>query len=280
MTVPRAEEHLLTPQVHRVAERHCDSDDVVSLRFDVAPGSAGCGQPGQFNMLYAFGVGEVPISFSRCDAQKGHIWHTVRGVGPVSRALAALDVNDAVGIRGPFGTPWPLETMEGRDIVLMAGGLGLAPLRPVVDHVLRHRNRMGNVRLLYGARSPEALIFLPELEVWAEERDIEVKVTVDHAVSGWDGHVGVITTLLDALPVDPEKTMALICGPGLMMRFSVSALEGLGCADKQLFVSMERNMKCAVGQCGRCQYGPYFICREGPVFRYDHIRSLFRISDI
>ncbi|MEQ9145894.1 MAG: FAD/NAD(P)-binding protein [Parvibaculaceae bacterium] len=280
MTVPRAEEHLLTPQLHRVAERQSDSDDVVSLRFDVAPGSAGFGQPGQFNMLYAFGVGEVPISFSRCDAQKGHIWHTVRGVGPVSRALAALDVNDAVGIRGPFGTPWPLETMEGRDIVLMAGGLGLAPLRPVVDHVLRQREILGKIRLLYGARSPEALIYAPELEVWAEERGIEVKVTVDHAAAGWEGHVGVITTLLDALPVDPEKTMAMICGPGLMMRFSVSALEGLGCAEERLFVSMERNMKCAVGQCGRCQYGPYFICREGPVFRYDHIRSLFRISDI
>jgi len=163
---------------------------------------------------------------------------------------------------------------------LVAGGLGLAPMRPVVDHILADRGSFGRVVLLYGARSPQDIIFEADLNTWAARPDLELEITVDHATAGWNGNVGVVTELIETRGLDPEATLSMVCGPGLMMRFTVAALEDVGCASASIFVSMERNMKCAIGQCGRCQYGPNFICRDGPIFRYDKIKTLFRIADI
>ena len=231
--------------------------------------------PGQFNMLYVFGVGEVPISISGDPAKPEMLVHTIRAVGAATRALQRLSRGEVVGVRGPFGTPWPVHQAHGHDLVLVAGGIGLAPLRPALYHVLLHRGQYGRVVLLYGARTPRDLLFARELREWRGRFDLEVEVTVDRATMEWQGSVGVVTKLVDRAPFDPESAMAFLCGPEVMMRFAVVALQRRGVDDQSLFVSMERNMKCGVGLCGHCQLGPEFICKDGPVFRYDRILPLF-----
>ena len=272
--------HSLLPQIYRVAERRPEIENVVTLCLEPETGGPCLGAPGQFSMLYAFGVGEVPMSISRCPSGNGPVWHTVRAVGPVSTALSRLQAGDAVGWRGPYGNVWPLDAARKKDVLLVAGGLGLAPMRPVVDHILANRESFGRAVLLYGARSPQDIVYGAELETWASCHDLEVEITVDHATGGWNGHVGVVTSLIETMRLDPEAAVSMVCGPGLMMRFTVAALEDAGCEPASIFVSMERNMKCAIAQCGRCQYGPNFICRDGPIFRYDKIKTLFRIADI
>jgi NAD(P)H-flavin reductase len=237
--------------------------------------------PGQFNMLTAFGVGEAPISLSGDPAEPGRLVHTIRAVGPVSRALARLGPGQAVGLRGPFGSSWPMAEAAGRDVVIMAGGLGLAPLRPVLYRLLAERERYGQVLLLYGARSPGDILFRRELESWRRRLDVEIEVTVDHAAaSDWRGHVGMVTNLLGQVALDPAKTIALVCGPEIMMRFSVAALQDAGVKNQAIYLSMERNMKCAIGLCGHCQFGSVFICRDGPVFRYDRVAAMLRHKEI
>jgi NAD(P)H-flavin reductase len=231
--------------------------------------------PGQFNMLYIFGVGEVPISLSGDPGRPGELVHTVRAVGAVSTAIIGVGEGGVVGVRGPYGHPWPLGEAAGGDLVLIAGGLGLAPLRPVVYHILRRRGDFGRVVLLVGARSPEEILYRGELEGWGAARELEVRVTVDRAPVGWPGRVGVVPALLPELGVDPGRPTFLVCGPEVMMRFTVRALHRLGVPDERIHLSMERNMKCAVGFCGHCQYGPNFICMDGPVQRFDRIRWLF-----
>ena len=235
--------------------------------------------PGQFNMLYVFGVGEVPVSMSGDPASPGVVVHTVKSVGPVTTALCGLREGSVVGARGPYGRPWPMAETKHGDLLLVAGGLGLAPLRPVVHHVLRHRRDYGAVTILVGARTPDDLLYRSELERWHERDDVELLVTVDNARAGWKGHVGVAPALLPRVNVDATRTTALVCGPEVMMRFTVRELGRLGVADDRLYVSMERNMKCAVGFCGRCQYGPSFICKDGPVVRFDRIRNLFWVKE-
>jgi NAD(P)H-flavin reductase len=226
-------------------------------------------------MLYLFGVGEVPVSLSGDPGRVGELVHTVRGVGAVSRALAGVGEGGVVGVRGPFGSGWPLEEVAGSDLVLVAGGLGLAPLRPVAYHLLRRRQGFGRVARLVGARSPEELLYRSELEGWGAGTELEVHVTVDRAPVGWGGRVGVVPALLPELGFDPGRTTFFICGPEVMMRFTVRALHRLGVPDERIHLSLERNMKCAVGFCGHCQYGPNFICMDGPVLRFDRIRWLF-----
>jgi NAD(P)H-flavin reductase len=227
--------------------------------------------PGQFNMLYVFGTGEVAISISGDPACPRPLVHTIRAVGTVTNALARLRQGDLVGVRGPFGTPWPVAEAAGNDVVIVAGGVGLPPLRPVIYHVLANRATYGRVALLYGSRSPEDIVFRRELEGWRSRLDIEVRVTVDHAPTNWHGDVGVVTRLIRSVNFDPLNTIAMTCGPDVMMRYTAAELRSRGVAEENIYVSMERNMKCAVGFCGHCQLGPTFVCKDGPVFRADRI---------
>lgn len=236
--------------------------------------------PGQFNMLYVWGVGEVPISISGDPARPQTLTHTIRSVGPVSEALCRLPRGATVGVRGPYGNHWPVEAAVGSDVVVAAGGIGLAPLRPVLYHLLAHRAGYGNIALLYGARTPQDLLYTDELARWRGRFDLEVGVTVDKATNGWQGHVGTVTTLIPKAGFDPAHTVAFVCGPEIMMRFTIRELQSRGVPDERIFISMERNMKCAIGLCGHCQLGPFFICKDGPVFAYSAIKEWFAKREV
>ena len=231
-------------------------------------------------MLYAFGVGEVPISISGDPAQPKLLVHTIRAVGAVTRALQKLGKGDVVGVRGPYGRPWPVDHAQGHDLVIVAGGIGLAPLRPAIDHVLQHRALYGRVVLLCGARTPKDVLFEKELRAWRGRFDVDVAVTVDRATSEWQGAVGVVTKLIDRSPFDPQSTMAFVCGPEVMIRFTAIAFAARGVEGSSIYVSMERNMKCGVGLCGHCQFGPHFVCVDGPVFRYDETLPFFGLREV
>jgi NAD(P)H-flavin reductase len=268
----------MTPRLARVRGRRREAPDVVTLDIELPGGGAGSA-PGRFNMLTAFGVGEVPISFSET-AGGDRLTHTVRGVGAVTRALAALEPGAALGVRGPFGAGWPMAETAGRDVVIVAGGIGLAPLRPVARALLGEAGRAERVCLLYGARSPRDLLFAEDLEAWDGRRGLDLQVTVDHAPAGWTGRAGVVTRLIPRAAFDPANAVAFVCGPEVMMRFAIAALREAGLPDAAIHLSMERNMKCAVGFCGHCQFGPDFVCRDGPVFRHDRVRARLGVKEL
>jgi NAD(P)H-flavin reductase len=232
-------------------------------------------QPGQFSMIWVFGVGELPISISGDPALRDRLVYTVRSVGQATHSLVNRSVGDTVGIRGPFGTCWPVETARGRDVIVVAGGIGLAPLRPAIYQVLQNRKDYGRLVILYGGRSPRDLLYRKELAQWARNSETQVLVTVDYGGLGWRGHVGVVTTLFKYCRLHPAHSLAMICGPEIMMRFVVRELEVRGFRGDDIYVSMERNMQCAVGFCGHCQYGPHFLCKDGPIFRYEQVRTLW-----
>jgi NAD(P)H-flavin reductase len=231
-------------------------------------------------MVYAFGIGEVPISISGDPVKPDVLVHTVRAVGAVTRAVCAARKGDTLGVRGPYGEGWPVEAARGRDVVIMAGGLGLAPLRPLVRAVMAQRAAFGRVVLLVGARTPASLLFSRELARWRARFDLDVRATVDAGDSTWNGDVGVITTLLPRVTFDPAITTAFVCGPEVMMRFAAADLVHRGVPPDLVFLSMERNMKCAVGVCGHCQFGPAFVCKDGPVFPYSRIEASLRIREV
>jgi len=235
--------------------------------------------PGQFNMVYAFGAGEVPISISGDPAHPGSLVHTVRAVGAATEAICGAQPGTVLGIRGPFGSDWPVDAGHGADVVIVAGGVGLAPVRPIVYEVLAHRDRYGRALVLYGGREPEQLLYSAELDAWRAQ-GLEVDVTVDIASGSWSGKVGVVPTLIARTDLDPATAVAFVCGPEAMMRFSAEALLERGLDPERIHVSMERNMKCAVGHCGHCQLGPEFVCRDGPVFSYERVRHAFRIREL
>jgi NAD(P)H-flavin reductase len=259
------------PLVHRVRARRQETADTVTLELvpDArAPAAAG---PGQFNMLYAFGVGEVPISLSG-HADDGAVRHTVRDVGAVTAALAAAPVGAVVGLRGPYGTGWDLQAAAGRDVLVVAGGLGLAPLRPVVHHVLEHRSRFGRLVVLVGSRADDSILYAGELDRWSEA-GADVDVIVDHGSAGWRGHVGMVTELFRWYPPTPG-TSAFVCGPEVMMRHTAAALVDAAVPAASVQVSLERNMQCAVARCGHCQLGSVLVCRDGPVLSWDRAAPL------
>jgi NAD(P)H-flavin reductase len=268
------------PQVYRVEGVCRELSDTVTLKLKPIAGQRPSFEPGQFNMLYVFGVGEVPISMSGDRTDPAVFVHTVRDVGAVSSAIAKLEVGATMGLRGPFGTSWPVAAAEGADVVIVAGGLGIAPLRPAIYQILANRKRYGRVAILFGSRNPTDLLYRHELEEWRRRLDVEIEVTVDHADSDWRGNVGVVPALVPRFVFDPEETFALVCGPEVMMRFTVSALRDAGVAADRVYLSMERNMKCAIGLCGHCQFGPAFICKDGPVMRYDRIAGIFAMREI
>jgi NAD(P)H-flavin reductase len=229
--------------------------------------------PGQFNMIYLYGVGEVPISICG-DPSDSVLVHTTRAVGTVTKAMAKLGRGDSVGIRGPFGTSWPVAEARGKDVVFVAGGIGLPPLRPALYEILAHRENYGKVVLLYGTRTPSDIVFKDELEQWRARFDLEVFITVDRATEGWRGNVGVVTTLIHKAGFDAHNTIAMIVGPEVMMRFTTIEFLKRGVSPDSIYLSMERNMKCGIGLCGHCQFGPLFICKDGPVFRYPQLKDL------
>jgi len=268
------------PEIYRVRRVQRELPDTVTLELAPASGARPSFEPGQFNMLYVFGIGEVPISMSARAADDGVFVHTVRDVGAVSGALARLAAGATVGVRGPFGTSWPVRAAEGADLVIVAGGLGLAPLRPAIQQVLADRGRYRRVVILVGSRTPTDLLFKSDLEEWRRRLDVDIDVTVDHADGDWRGNVGVVPALIPRAAFDPRDTLALVCGPEVMMRFTVVALRDAGVADERIYLSMERNMKCAIGLCGHCQFGAAFVCKDGPVMRYDKIAAIFAVREL
>lgn len=271
----------MVPRLFSVNRFANDTHDTYTLELVPADGgSAIAFLPGQFNMLYAFGVGEVPISISGDPDRAIPLVHTLREVGTVTRALRALKVGSTVGVRGPYGTAWPVKEAEGRDLVLIAGGIGLAPIRPVLYSILYRRRRYGKVVLLYGTRSPDDILFKRELQKWRSRFDLDIHITVDRAVSPWRGDVGVVTTLIPKASFDPQQTTAMICGPEVMIRYCIIELLKRGVPEQSIVVSMERNMKCGCGFCGHCQFGPYFVCKDGPVFTYPQVKNLMNIYEI
>ncbi|NUN96468.1 MAG: FAD/NAD(P)-binding protein [Candidatus Omnitrophica bacterium] len=265
----------MVPNLHRIQKVTQETSDTFTLAL--APS---CGRkcpafrPGQFNMLYVFGVGEVPISISGDPATPETLVHTTRAVGAVTAAMKKMRPGDQLGVRGPYGTEWPVAEAHDRDVVIVAGGIGLAPLRPALYSLLNHRERYGRVVLLYGTRSPEDILYRTEIQKWRSQFDLDVHVTVDRATGKWRGNVGVVTSLIPKAPFDPYHATAFVCGPEIMMRYTILALLKRGVEKDSIHLSMERNMKCAVGFCGHCQIGPLFVCRDGPVFGYPRLEKL------
>ena len=254
-----------SPPWQVIANRR-ESHDTVTLELE-PPEPFGF-QPGQFNMLRVPGIGEVPISISGDPSAAGPVLHTIRDVGAVTHALCSVRPGHRIGVRGPYGTSWPVQTAEGGDVVIVAGGIGLPPLRPAIYHVLAHRASFGRLVLLYGARTPSDLLFTSELADWRSRFDLTVEVTVDTAGRDWHGTVGVVPDLIGKAAFEPEKSVAFTVGPEVMMRFTVRALLAAGVPEERVFLSMERDMQCATALCGHCQLGPFLVCRDGPVFGY------------
>lgn len=272
----------MLPDKYRVARIRRETADTWTIALENPGGNGGgfCFAAGQFNMLYVFGIGEVPISISGDPGQPEPVIHTIRAVGEVTEALCRLKPGDTVGLRGPFGSSWPVEKARGKDVVLVAGGIGLAPLRPVIYQILDQRAEFGKIFILYGTRTPKDLLFSGELKKWRSRFDMNVALTVDNADVSWKGSVGVVTAQIPRADFDPHYTAALLCGPEVMMKYTIDTLEERGVEAENIYLSMERNMKCAIGLCGHCQYGREFICRDGPVFSYERIREEFRIREL
>ncbi len=280
MAEPVAVGDPMLPKVAEVVARRRELADTWTIELVTEAQGLLAFRPGQFNMLYAFGVGEAAISVSGDPAGADRLIHTIRDVGKVSAALAGLKPGARLGVRGPFGSAWPVEAAVGQDVVVMAGGLGLAPLRPALYRLLAERQRFGRIALLYGTRSPSDILYAKELARWRAQLDLQLEVTVDHAGTDWHGHVGVVTSLLPRVVFDPARTVALLCGPEVMMRFGALALQDLGVAPGAIHLSLERHMKCALGHCGRCQFGSQFVCKDGPVASFAKVGRLLTIKEL
>jgi NAD(P)H-flavin reductase len=267
-----------TPLPFQVVAREQDTSDTWTLTLEAMDGGGPSVAPGQFMMLYVFGIGEVPISVSGPANRPGPVILTIRDVGAVTHAACASEPGTVLGLRGPVGNFWPIEAASGGDVVVVAGGIGLAPLRSTVLHVLGKRSEYGDVSLLYGARTPGDLLYPGQLEEWRSA--IDVDVTVDAAGGDWSGKVGVVPKLIGSASFDPEQTTAFICGPEIMMHYTIEALLERGVAPERIMVSMERDMHCGVGLCGHCQLGPTLICRDGPVYSYAQIEPWLEVREL
>lgn len=280
LIVPQSEV-LLNPQWAKITDITPEADGISTywLQFtDPIEQQDFHFEPGQFNMLYLPGFGEAAISISSDPDDREKLGHTIRFVGNVTRAVSRLRVGDTLGLRGPFGTYWPMKEMEGRDIFIACGGIGLPPLRPAICHIIRHREKYGKVTLLYGARTSGDLMFPYEYDTW-RKAGIDVEVTVDRGDANWNGRVGVVPMWFYHFRIDPRKTTVLTCGPEVMIRFVIFEAMARRIPTENIYVSLERNMKCGQGSCGHCQMGPYFICKDGPVFRFDELQSFFSVEE-
>ncbi len=269
----------MVPVPFEVVGKRQDTADVWTLELEARSGEPLEFEPGQFTMLAAGGAGEVPISISGDADSPQRLVHTVRAVGLATQAVCAAEPGGVLSVRGPFGRPWPVEDVEGADVVIAAGGIGLPPLRPAILRMLARRERYGRLVLLYGGRSPGELLFTDELDAWAQQ-GVEVMVTVDSAGPEWTGHVGVVTRLIRRAKLEPGTVVAMSCGPEVMMRFLAAALLERGVGPERLYASMERNMQCGIGHCGHCQLGPTLVCRDGPVYRWSELQRWVSIREL
>jgi NAD(P)H-flavin reductase len=269
----------MVPAPFAVTAARRDTEDIWTFELEARSGEPFAFAPGQFTMLSAGGAGEVPISISGDADHPETLVHTVRSVGLATAAICAATPGDVLSVRGPFGAAWPVEQLEGSDVVIAAGGIGLPPLRPAILRMLARRERYGRLVLLYGGRTPDQLLFTDELERWREQ-GLEVHVTVDSAGPEWLGHVGVVTRLIRRASVDGAGAFALTCGPEIMMRFLVLGLAEFGFDPARIYVSMERNMQCGIGHCGHCQLGPTLVCRDGPVYRWSDVERWLAIREL
>ena len=265
----------MVPQPIMIRRAIWETDDTFTLTLDMNDWKGDYAfLPGQFNMVYVHGLGEVAVSISSDPGKRSTLEHTIHRVGLVTTALAQKKKGDYVGLRGPFGSSWPVDVARGKDVCIVSGGIGLAPLRPIIYTMLHHRSDYGRIIVMYGGRSPLDLLYRVELEKWDNNHDIETLVTVDRGDTSWKGYIGVVTTLFNYIKLEARDTIAYVCGPELMMRYTVDELVTRGLPPEQVYLSMERNMKCAIGFCGHCQMGPTFICKEGPVYQLPRIRPL------
>jgi NAD(P)H-flavin reductase len=269
----------MVPEPFEVRSRRQDTPDTWTLSLEARGGGPVSFSPGQFMMLSAGGAGEVPISISGDPDRSERLEHTVRAVGLATEAICAAEPGRILAARGPFGRAWPIEELEGLDVVITAGGIGLAPLRPAIVALLARRERYRRMVLLYGGRAPRQLLYREELDAWAE-RGLDVHVTVDSAGPEWLGHVGVVTRLIARAQLDGPASAALACGPEVMMRFTVAGLLAAGFVPERIHVSMERNMQCGIGHCGHCQFGPTLVCRDGPVYRWSEIEPWIGLREL
>jgi anaerobic sulfite reductase subunit B len=268
----------MLPNPYVVTGKRQELGDTWTLELEPAAGDGvDAFQPGQFAMLYAFGAGEVPISVSATG--DGPLVHTVRAVGAATRAICSCEPGDQLGVRGPFGTSWPLAEAEGGDVVVVAGGIGLAPLRPAIEQLVAKRDSYRAVTVLYGAREPDEMLYGPDLRSW-REAGVQVETTVDSAPGGWGGRVGLVTNLIPVAGFEGPRSTAMVCGPEVMMRFVSTALQDRGVPANNIHVSLERNMKCAVGHCGHCQLAHRFVCKDGPVFPVGRIGTLLGVREL
>ncbi|MEN8041992.1 MAG: FAD/NAD(P)-binding protein [Actinomycetota bacterium] len=269
----------MLPRPFRVIGKSRETYDTCTIKLEAADGGEPLRfAPGQFTMIYIYGVGEVPISISGDPGNPEVLVHTVRSVGAVTNAICALQSGDVVGIRGPFGTPWP--TAENKDLLIIAGGIGLAPVRPLIYQALTNRDRYSSVALVYGSRSPSDLLYLEEVKEWRGRLDFNVHVTVDRGDGAWRGEIGVVTPLVHRAHIRNSDTVAIVCGPEVMMKVVARALGDCGVTQDEVYVSLERNMKCGIGFCGHCQFGSDFICKSGPVFPYSAVADRLGVQSL
>ncbi len=281
-TLPTTAEQLAGPMLpapFAVRAKRRDTVDTWTLALEPCATDTFPFAPGQFTMLSAGGHGEVPISICGDPDHPERLVHSVRAVGLATQAICETQPGEVLGVRGPFGRGWPLDAAEGQDVVIAAGGIGLPPLRGAILRLLARRERYGRLVLLYGGRSPDQLMYADELRAWADQ-GLEVLVTVDSAGPEWLGHVGVVTRLIALAELEPARTVALSCGPEIMMRFVVAGLTEVGVQPPRIHVSIERNMQCGIGHCGHCQLGPTLVCREGPVYPWSQVERLLAIREL
>lgn len=270
----------MAPRPFRLVSTTPETVDTFTLVLEDEAGEGVAFKPGQFMMMYVFGVGEVPVSVAGNPHDPFTLVHTVRAVGAVTDALCALEPGEVIGIRGPYGTNWPLDEAVDRDLVVIAGGIGLAPLRPAVIAALNRRDEYRSLSLIYGARTPSDLLYRDDLLGWESTPSIGVEVTVDRATSDWWGDVGLVTKMLPRVSFNPVNTAAFVCGPEVMMRVVARELRDLGVPAPNIAISMERNMKCAVGFCGHCQYGSDFLCKTGPVGSFQEFATRLGVDEV
>ncbi|NJL16788.1 MAG: Ni/Fe hydrogenase subunit gamma [Nitrospira sp.] len=257
-----------------IVEKIREAEDITTYRLQLVDKEARRRfrfKAGQFNMVYLFGVGEVAISIVSDPDEPELLDHTIRAVGRTTKAIAALQPGDALGIRGPFGEGWPLEEVKGRNVVIVTGGLGCAPVVGAIEYIFRRREEYGSVKILHGVKTPHDLLYRERFDAWRRHSDTEVLLTSDQPDKTWRYHVGVVTELFEQVSIDPAKSTVLMCGPEIMMRLGVPILMKRGIPATAIYVSLERHMECGIGLCGHCQMGPYFLCKDGPVMRYDRV---------
>lgn len=264
--------YLIHPAV--IADKKQESTDIVTFRLqltDPAQREAFRFEAGQFNMLYVFGVGEVAISIVSDPDEPEFLDHTIRVVGRITKVLGTMQQGETVGVRGPFGMGWPMKEAQGKDVLIVTGGLGCAPVVGAIEYIFRRREDFGTMTILHGVKTPHDLLYRERFDAWRHEPRTQVLLTSDEPGKTWHNHVGVVTELFDQLDVDPDNTLVMMCGPEIMMRIACNTLSHHGLRPDSMYVSLERHMECGIGLCGHCQLGPFFVCKDGPVMRLDRL---------